>query len=280
MDPAEINLRIVPLRNVILHEDDDPARVTRIMAALQMDGVLRHPPIATEAFAEARREPCYIVLDGATRITALRRLGYRDALVQIVDYASSQVALNAWYHLLEGISGEGLLDQIQQIEGVQAQRMDGHHAESALATRAILCMIALRDRSIWGVRAEGDLSAQTEKLNRVVDLYRGYADLFRVVTTDLDLLLNEYPNFCALVVFPSYQPAEVIHLALNNSKVPMGITRHLIGGRTLNVNLDLQMLASDDSLEKKNAWLKQWLSDKVHARKVRFYGEPVFVFED
>ena len=60
----------------------------------------------------------------------------------------------------------------------------------------------------------------------------------------------------------------------------MGITRHLIDGRTLNVNLDLQMLATDDSLEKKNAWLKQWLSDKVHARKVRFYGEPVFVFED
>lgn len=280
MDPAEIDLRIVPLKNVILHEDDEPARVARIAAALQVDGVLRHPPIVSQAVVEAGHEPVYIVLDGATRTTAFRRLGYRDILVQVVDYAAPEVGLHAWYHLLEGISDEEFLNQIRHIENVTLHETDIQQAERALATRRLLCYIALRDRSIWGVHADGDLAVQTEKLNQVVNLYRGSASLYRVVTTQLDLLYDEYPNFVALVVFPRYNPAEVIHLALNHAKVPMGITRHVIGGRVLNVNVDLKLLASDEPLTKKNAWLKQWLFDKVHARKVRFYGEPIFVFED
>jgi L-serine kinase (ATP) / ParB family transcriptional regulator, heme-responsive regulator len=280
MDPAELRLRIVPLANVILHEGLDPAGVARLCAELRADGILRHPPIVTEADAAKSQDPCYIVLDGATRISALRLLGCRDVLVQIVDYSSSQISLLTWHHLLQGIAPEELLTGIRQLRGIELQEMDARHAEGALAVRHLLCYLILRDHSVWGVKAEGDLSAQTRVLNGIVSIYWGRAELYRVVTTELNLLLREYPDLIALVVFPRYTPAEVSHLALNNAKLPMGITRHLVGGRALNVSLDLRMLASDESLAEKNAWLQEWLLSKIHTRKVRFYGEPLFVFEE
>lgn len=264
----------------MLHEGHDPHGVARMVKMLEEDGVLRHPPIVTEASTETAAGACYIVLDGATRTTALQQMGYRDILVQVVDYSAPDVALNAWHHLLQHIAPEELLARIRAIADVQVVEMDAHHAESALAVRQLLCYLVLRDRTVWGVRADGSLSRQTELLNCVVNIYRGHATLYRVVTTQLDLLLSEYPEMMALVVFPRYAPAEVIHLALNHSKVPMGITRHLIGGRALNVTIDLKILASAEPLAAKNAWLARWLNQKVHARKVRFYGEPVFFFEE
>lgn len=280
MDPAEIDLRIVPLNRVLLHEGHDPHGVARMVMALERDGMLRHPPIVTQVQDATDDIPLFIVLDGATRTTALRKMGCRDILVQVVDYASPNVSLSAWYHLLQGIAPEDLLAQIRSIPGAHVVNTDAHHAQAALAVRQFLCYILLRDYSVWGVRADGELAAQTEVLNQVVNVYRGHAELFRVVTTQLDLLLREYPALMALVVFPRYAPAEVLHLALNNAKVPMGITRHLIGGRVLNVTMDLQTLTSDEPLAKKNACLQEWLMQKVHARKVRFYGEPVFVIEE
>lgn len=280
MDPAEITLRIVPLDRVILHEGLDPDGITRLAAALKTDGVLNHPPIVTQVETETGEPPFYIVLDGATRTSALRALGCRDALVQVVDYSAPEVSLNAWYHLLQGIAAEELLAEIARVDGVHLLQMDHHHAESALALRTLICYLMLRDRTVWGVKAADDPAAQTEALNRVVNIYRGRAVLYRVVTTNLDLLLHEYPDLSALVVFPRYAPAEVMHLALNNVKLPMGITRHLIGGRVLNVKLDLQLLMSDEPLAQKNEWLQHWLLHKIHARKVRFYQEPLFVFEE
>jgi L-serine kinase (ATP) / ParB family transcriptional regulator, heme-responsive regulator len=280
MDPAELRLRIVPLASVILHEGLDPAGVERLCAELRADGILRHPPIVTEADVAPGQEPLYIVLDGATRVSALRLLGCRDVLVQIVDYSSPQISLLTWHHLLQGIAPHQLMDGIKQLSRVHLEAMDARHAESALAIRHILCYLILRDHSVWGARADGDLSAQTQVLNGIVGIYWGRAELYRVVTTDVNLLLGEYPDLVALVVFPCYTPAEVTHLALNNAKLPMGITRHLVGGRALNVSLDLRMLASDEPLAQKNEWLEEWRLLKIHSRKVRFYGEPVFVFEE
>ncbi|MBI4673107.1 MAG: hypothetical protein HY741_15740 [Chloroflexi bacterium] len=279
MDPAELDLRIVPLHRVLLHEGHDPHGVARMVMALEHDGMLRHPPIVTQLDTDPD-EPLYVVLDGATRTTALRKMGSRDILVQVVDYASPHVSLSAWNHLLQGIAPEDLLAQIHNVPGAHVVETDTHHADAALAVRQLLCYFILRDHSVWGVRADGDLAAQTEVLNQVVNVYRGHAELFRVVTTQLDLLLHEYPEMMALVVFPRYSPAEVLHLALSNAKVPMGITRHLIGGRVLNVTVALETLMSDEPLAQKNACLQDWLRQKVHARKVRFYGEPLFVIEE
>ena len=276
-DVSDINLEIVSLDDVIVHEGIDPRRVERLVASLQRDGVLRSPPIVTRAsdYGQTR----YIVLDGATRTSALRELGYRDALVQVVEYSSQNVSLHSWYHLLEGISPVDLLTQVRELP-VRVILMHLYDALEAMDDRTLICVIGMRDRTVLGIQAEGDFVAQNAMLNRVVDVYRGNATVHRVTTTQFDVLFHEHPNLAALVVFPDYAPSEVTRLALGGNLIPMGITRHLIGGRALSVNFDLGILASAMSLEEKNNFLNDWLMSRVRERKVRYYGEPVFVFED
>ena len=79
LEPSEIRLRFVALEKLLLHEEDDPYRVQRIVDSITRDGFLRNPPIVAEYQSK------YIVLDGATRITALRAMGFRDAMVQVVE---------------------------------------------------------------------------------------------------------------------------------------------------------------------------------------------------
>lgn len=160
------------------------------------------------------------------------------------------------------------------------EHVDVKRAEHALAIRTILCYILLRNGAAYAVQGAEDLESAVKQLNRIVRVYAGRAEVYRAVTTQLDLLTREYPDLSAVIVFPRFTPAEVTRLALDGARLPMGITRHLIAGRALGANIALDQLESDESLEQKNAWLDKWLMDKIHARKVRFYQESVFVFDE
>ena len=78
LEPHELTLRFVPAKDVALHEETDSARVNRIRAALDNDGVLRNPPIVGKGLTDTP----HVVLDGATRTTALKLMGARDILIQ------------------------------------------------------------------------------------------------------------------------------------------------------------------------------------------------------
>jgi hypothetical protein len=62
--------------------------------------------------------------------------------------------------------------------------------------------------------------------------------------------------------------------------LPAGLTRHLIQGRALRLNYPLSELKSDDDLDAKNARLKEWMTDKLTTKEVRFYGESTFLFDE
>ncbi len=274
MDVAEITLRIVRADDIILHEGQDPLVVKKLAERLRADRILRNPPIVAEA---DRR---YIVLDGATRSGAIKYLGIRDTLVQVVDYAARDICLDSWHHLIQRITPSDLLDEIGAIEGVTIERVDPKQAEHNLMLRKILCYIVLRNNATYEVRGGEELEASVGRLNKIVGLYRGKTEVYRAITTQVDVLTREYPDLSMVIVFPRYTPSEVTRLALNGAKLPMGITRHLIGGRAIGINVPLDQLASEESLEEKNVWLQKWLTEKIHARKVRFYQEPVFVFDE
>ncbi len=274
MDVAEISLRIVRADEIVLHEGQDPLVVKKLAERLQADRILRNPPIVAQA---DRR---YIVLDGATRTGALKYLGIRDTLVQIVDYAAREICLDSWHHLIQRVPPSDLLDEIGAIEGVTVERVDQKQAEHNLMLRKILCYIVLRNNATYEVSGGEELESSVGRLNKIVAIYRGKTEVYRAITTQVDVLTREYPDLSMVVVFPRYTPSEVTRLALNGAKLPMGITRHLIGGRAIGINIPLDHLASEESLEEKNAWLRKWLTEKIHARKVRFYQEPLFVFDE
>ncbi len=278
LEPSAVRLRFVPLDRLLLHEEDDPYRTKRLVLTLQHDGKLRNPPLVAE------QDGYYIVLDGATRTTALREMGMRDVLVQIVDYYAEEVQLFSWNHVLAGLSHNRLLATLADVEGVTLQPVDADTACRRLGTRDILACLVMRNGAWFAVLADGAAEPTNEQradlLCRFVGEYRGKTEVHRTVENDLLALIKEYPTLTGVIIFPTFSPAEVAHVALNGSKVPMGITRHIVAGRALGLNAPLEMLTDAQSLEAKNVWLEDLILQRLKVNKVRLYQEPVIVFDE
>jgi hypothetical protein len=278
MNAKEVKLSIVALRDVVLHEEIEFHRVEKIKQRLREDRILKNPPIVTEVRdGDATR---YVVLDGASRTSALRALNIPDVLVQIVDYHSPALRLESWNHLLLDITPSALRQELDEVSCVSLVEMDEAQAQRELEARTILGYLKFSDGSIAGLRCSSDIKEQAHALNEIVRAYEGRAELYRVASTDFEAHVADPKRLAAIMVFPRYKPDEIVQLALNGAKVPMGITRHIIPGRVLRVNLPLEILERAQSLDDKNAWLDAWLQDKMKNRNVRFYQEPVFLFDE
>lgn len=278
MEASELNLSIVSLEHVLLHEEIEYKRVDKLVERLRADRVLKNPPMV--ARAEDGNEPRFVVLDGASRSSALRKLEIPDILVQIVDYHSPQVKLESWNHLLLDITIADLRRELDDLSCVTMIEMDEPQANRELEARTILGYLKFSDGTIAGLRCSSDPVEQARELNEVVRAYESKAELYRVSSTNLEQLVADPKRLAAVMVFPKYKPDEIIQLALGGARVPMGITRHIIPGRALRVNLPLEALERNQPLQEKNAWLDAWLQEKMKQRHVRYYQEPVFLFDE
>lgn len=278
MEAKELKLAIVALQDVILHEEIEYVRVEKIRDRLQQDRLLKNPPIVTQA--RDRDTLRYIVLDGASRTSALRALRVPDVLVQIVDYHSPKLKLESWHHLLLDITPTRLRQELDSVSCIAVEEMSEARAKQELEARNIVAYAKFSDGHLVGLRCNNDLTEQAHALNEVVRAYEAKVELYRVATTDFESHLADPQRLAAIMVFPRYKPGEIVQLALNGARVPMGITRHIIPGRALRVNLPLDVLERAQPLEEKNQWLDAWLEQKMKNRNVRFYQEPVFLFDE
>lgn len=279
MEAKELRLLIVPLDGVLLHEEIEHRRVDRLIERLKQDRVLKNPPVVTQVEDDAQGKR-YVVLDGASRTTALRELGVPHALVQIVDYHSPEVRLESWNHLLLDLTPLALRRELDDVGCVHMIEMEEDQAQEELEARKILAYVKFSDGRLAGLRCSEDLAEQAHALNEVVRAYESKVELYRTASTDLEKLVADPNRLAAVMVFPRYRPQEIVQLALEGARVPMGITRHIIPGRALRVNLPLDTLQEDKPLADKNRWLDRWLTDKMMARHVRYYQEPVFLFDE
>lgn len=274
LEPSSIQLRFVLLEQMLLHEEDDPLRVKRLIHALKNDGKLRNPPIVAE------HEGHYIVLDGATRTTALRAMNYRDALVQVVDYYGETIKVSTWHHVLVGLPPNYLLSYLADVDGITLQPVDPGTAKRMLETREIACCVVMQNGQNFAVLCSDNNVERARLLCELVAVYRGKAEVHRTVEVDLPALIEEYPELSAVVVFPPFSPDEITQVAMNGAKMPMGITRHLVSGRALGLDVPLDMLSDAQSLVSKNEWLREQIGKRLQTNKIRLYQEPVFIFDE
>ncbi|MFQ5615886.1 MAG: hypothetical protein ACE5GO_05435 [Anaerolineales bacterium] len=274
LNPLDIRLRFVPLASVLLHEETDPSRVKRMEVALARDGILRNPPIAAEYDSR------YVILDGASRTSALRASGFRDILLQIVDYESDTVALGVWHHVVAGLSPKELLTGLTSIDELIVQPVDAGTAHRKLAAQEIVACVSLPDDRMFAVLCREGITCQARLLCRVVAVYRGKTDVYRITKVEMPALLAQYPDLSAVFAFRAFYPRDIMQIVGSGGLVPMGITRHLISGRVLGLNAPLEMFTDSQSLASKNDWLENQIRQCVRDNKIRLYQEPVFVFDD
>jgi hypothetical protein len=276
MNDAELpELRIVPLEKLLLHEEVEERRAAGVAARLRSDGILKNPPVVTPLGGDSD----YVVLDGANRYTALRKLGYRHALVQIVDY-HREVELVTWSHLLTGVDTATLTEIIRTQSDLPLQRDNLIDARAQLTWREIAAYLVCPGNEIYSVGGGIGLPTQVSHLSRLVKAYTEHVTIHRVKSEQLEALLAYYDDIAALVVFSNYTPREILGLAARGDKLPAGITRHIINRRALRLNLPLAVLAEETSLEEKNAWLRQWIKEKLKGKEIRFYQESTYLFDE
>lgn len=270
-------MAIVEGRWVLLHEECDPKRVERLSERLQQDGFLKNPPIATPL---DRLPGPLVVLDGANRVMALTQLGYPYQLVQVVDYFDPGIILDVWRHLLLDIQGVELIERIAGALGPGIKQIPPEEARVRLRKGEILCAITLPDGTAYAVGQASDLLGGVELLARIVAAYKYTARIYRVLGDDLAALAQEYGGAEALVTFPPFTKEEILIIAQNGAKLPTGITRHVIPGRALRVNLPLELLGGSLSVDQANAKLQEHIRERLRDHRVRFYPEATVLFDE
>lgn len=270
------DLRILPIKNLLLHEQHDAQRSVPLATRLAVDEVLRNPPIVTPIPGEDH----FVVLDGANRVTALAAMGIPHVVAQVVDYEDEELILDTWYHLVSGLPREEFHQAIDGLAQVSLEPSELMQARAELARRDALAYIVYPNGEVFTVRAEGDLHQRTARLNDIVGIYKSRGKIYRANTDHVDKLVPYYDAITVLVVFPRYQPAEILELARVGARLPAGITRHVIPRRALRINFPLSVLRDDWPLVEKNGYLKDWLKEKMANKKARFYQESTFLFDE
>ena len=274
-----LSLELVPVAQVVPHEEIDDKRVARLMERLEEDGRLVNPPITTYWKGK------YIILDGATRFTSFQRLGYPHLIVQVVSPSQSGFALHTWYHV---ISSErpfsDLHDHLSQIEGLTLRPLPTTDIQNVFADERALCYFIDREGNATLALTETAVDDPTGDrltiMNQLVAGYTGWGNVERTLLTDRTRLLAQFPQMTAVAIFPQFKPETVFEVASRGEYLPAGLTRFLIPGRILRLNADLGRLKQDEPLAEKRVWFNQFLADKLARSRLRYYQEPVILLDE
>lgn len=274
----DIALRVAAMEQVVPHEHYHGLRVDSLTARLRAEGKLINPPIV------AQHGDKYVVLDGATRLTALRQMGYPSIIVQVVDL-THQVQLGSWNHVVRGASRGGLLDLLRGIGGLQVAAVTADEAASGNLPAGALGWLMCANQEAFMLKALPAAGVEAEAwwlhlLNEVVERYGQWGNVERTLSRDMEALVDQFPDLAGLVVFPRFTPQQILELAGHGHTVPAGITRFVIPGRILRLNAPLHILAADQPLAVKQAWLDDLIRTKVQERQLRFYEEPVVLLDE
>lgn len=273
--PSEtLSLEVVSMAHVTPHEQIDEKRVARLMKRLENESRLINPPLVT------KWHDSYVVLDGATRFTSLKRLGYPHIIVQVVDAHRDDFELHTWYHVISGDRPiDELLTMLRNVDGISVEPVNLEELQGVFRDEKALCYIIDRQRNATLIRASSEHD-NIDLMCRVVDTYTTWGLVERTLITDLERLQGQFPDMQAAAIFPQFRPETVFENASQGKMLPAGLTRFVIPGRILRLNAELERLKSDEPLVAKRAWFNQFLAEKLARSRLRYYQEPVILLDE
>jgi hypothetical protein len=283
-------LRVLETSQLLLHEHPDLERAGRLVAAFRRDGVLRNPPIVAPLSPEPVRElpppeampggvAQFVVLDGANRVNALRELGVPHVAAQVVRYEQPEIVVSTWRHYVVEAEGPPLRERIGRRLGIGVVPVAGPaEAEDRLVRRdGIAAIIDGQGAAIVGHGA--DPIGRAGLLDDLVGLYEGTDAIHRIDREDLKALRADHGRG-TLVVFPPFDKADILQLVTRGGRLPAGITRHLVPGRVLRLNVPLEWLQSPETVAAKQRRLDAMIEARWHAHGVRYYAEATYFLDE
>ncbi|MCU0463056.1 MAG: hypothetical protein MUF38_00625 [Anaerolineae bacterium] len=266
------DLRIIPVARMLPHEEHDSQRSLPLMDSLRKAEYFLNPPIVA-AIDPADPDTDYVILDGANRHYCFSALGWPDILVQVAGYGSPWLHLDVWGHV---ISGWQMATFMMQLRGIEALEVIDVPVDYPLAR------LAVPDGRTFSFHTTArGLHERNAVLREVVRLYQRQANLNRTAQHDPALVFPDYPDATGLMLFPPYQPHDIIEAAVQRAFLPPGISRHVIQGRAIRLNYPMAAVIEPGvPLAEKNVALRQWTQRRFANRQVRYYAEATYQFDE
>ncbi|HAX48368.1 MAG TPA: hypothetical protein PK605_07430 [Ignavibacteria bacterium] len=266
----KFELKLLPSMAVALHEECEDNRYSRLVERFNDEHVLYNPLIV------ANHSGSYILIDGANRFEALKQIGCKAILAQLVDYASSDVVLKSWYHFVSFMTIEELIEFAAGNKLITASLTDIRKPESKNEL-----IVHSTSGKVLSVMLSGDLETMLGELSALNRFYDEKYSYTRIDSdTDISRIKELSPDEGLLFVFPELSKDDIVKIAGLQQKLPAGISRHLIPNRVLHIKILIDALQTDENIDKRNEELQKHIQHKIDSKKVRLYREPILVFDE
>jgi len=277
MKTDRFQVEVILIKDILVHEELDPSNSKELINFLKKSQTLSNPIIVASLGGKK-----YLQLDGMNRIHSFKTLGIKTITAQIVDYNDQEkIELSSWLHILKGDIKE-FLNFIKKDKSliVSQGKMDqvGHRyiKEKDFGR---LCSIVTNKKEVFFISTGGNFSEKIKRMNYLVSFYKNNLSRGALpYTLNHDSIKNffkQYPNDNVIVIFPTFTPQQIIESAKSGVLLPTGITRHLVKGRVLNIDLPLSLFNNKKSPKEQNEE-----QDKILLKKrSRLYEEATVNFE-
>jgi len=271
-------LVVVPVDSLILHEYHDEQRTPPLIENLRSSGVLRNPPIVIPL--QGRTEQ-YMVLDGANRVSSFRKMGSPHILVQIINTDDPTLELNAWNHIVWGIPPDELFSAILRLPGVMLRPSTESLSFEELTDLHSLASLHLPDGKVFtAFSSTTNLCIRVRRMNSIVSKYIKLGQIDRTSAYQINPLVELYEDLGGLVMLPPFEVTEVMDVVSKGQLMPPGSTRFTIAPRVLHIKYPLSELESQKDIAEKNVDLQEYICALLAQKRVRFYEEPTFLFDE
>lgn len=251
MIPSLKDLRLVEPGCLILHEAHDEARLARLRRRVEAEEEQRNPVIASP-YGDR-----YLVLDGAHRVRAMDEIGARFVLVQVVEPPERAEGWAHVVHALGPVKPDGSNGLVVGGEGEAVAEIETPDGET-LCVRARERGPLARSRAMWHLQSlyPGDSAVRRVEPDATVRLAGGEA----------------------LIRYGSFAPEELVEVVGAGAVLPAGVTRFRVKERVLGVRYPLERMM-DGEPRLRNVELRRFVTERWAENRVRYYREPVVLFE-
>lgn len=266
-------LRLVLFDNLLTYEDYDPKRVERLIHSISSSKTFFNPLTAGEIGEENK----YLVIDGANRLEALRRLKASYVFVQIVDYLNpNEVELKGNEHYLN-CSPSKFKDLVSKV-GISIESV--RESDFSLICKnngKQMALIYLEDKP-YCLNLEGnlDLSRKTELLNKFVSAYKNSCRVCRKSETG-----DVSRDYSVVIKFKKFTPSDIMEIVYKHLRLESGITWHVVDNSVIHFRIPLKMLIRGFIKEEDaDMALREIIKKKVENLSVRRYTSNIYVCDE
>jgi len=270
----KFELRLIKSDEVLLHEECEDNRYKRLIERFNEEKVLYNPLIV------GRYKNKFILIDGANRFEALRQMGCKAILAQLVNYKSSKVSLKSWYHFVNEMTMDDLKDYLDKT-GLSYRKWSASGRIKKGIRKVNQVGVVSKNGEAICIKFSRDLNEMLKSLCALNKFYETQFSYLRIDSdTDISNIDELSPDDGLLFVYPLFKKEHIVKITKLKQKLPAGITRHLIPNRVLHIKLLIDTLITDQNLEHRNNELEKFIQYKIDTKKVRLYKEPILVFDE